>query len=327
MKRKLWLRVLGWGVSLFVLFIIGVVLYLRYALPSIALQEIKVQSSPERIARGEYLANHVMVCMDCHSTRAWDKFSGPMVAGTLGRGGEIFDQKMGFPGSFSSPNITSFALKDWTDAEIYRAITCGVTKTGKAIFPIMPYKHYGILDTEDIMCVIAYLRSIPSIESHPPVSDPSFPMNFIVNTFPVKAKPGKIPEKSDTLNYGKYLTDAAGCKDCHTPAKHGQIIEELAYRGGRDFQMPDGGVLYSSNITPDPETGLGKWSKETFIQMFTAYNPSSYNAPILVKGALQTIMPWTMYAGMEPDDLAAMYKYLQSLPPVKNKIPMMKRPG
>jgi hypothetical protein len=319
-KKKIWPKILGGFVALLVLFVVGVILYLRYALPAIPLQEVTVQSTPERIARGAYLANHVMVCMDCHSTRAWDKFSGPLVAGTNGKGGEVFDQKMGFPGSFSSPNITPFNLKGWTDAEIYRAITSGVNKAGKALFPIMPYPYYGTLDTEDTYSVIAYIRSISPIESNPPASNPAFPMNLIVNTIPKPAAPITRPEISDTLNYGKYLVKASGCVECHTPAEHGQIVKNLSFSGGRDFQMPDGTILDSPNITPDAETGIGKWSAAAFIARFKAYDPSTYNPPVLQKGEMQSIMPWTMYAGMDTTDLRAVYKYLHSLPPVVNKV-------
>ena len=320
MKKKIWFKILVGIFTLFIIVVISTLLYLRFALPSVPLKDISAQSTPERIARGEYLANHVMVCIDCHSTRAWDKFSGPIIAGTLGKGGEVFDQKLGFPGSFSSPNITPFNLKGWTDAEIYRAITSGVNKDGKALFPIMPYLAYRTLDTEDILSVIAYIRTLPSVESNPPASDPAFPMNFILNTFPKPAMPGKRPEMSDTINYGKYIVQAAGCIECHTPAEHGQIVQKLAFSGGREFQMPDGTELLSSNITPDPETGIGKWSKEAFIFRFKTYNLATYNPPVLKTGELQSIMPWTMYAGMDTTDLTAVYKYLRTLPPVSHLV-------
>lgn len=311
---------LGIVFALFVAAVLGIVLYLRFALPSIGLQEISAQSTPERIARGSYLANHVMVCMDCHSTRAWDKFSGPLVPGTLGKGGEVFDQRMGFPGSFSSPNITPFNLKDWTDAEIYRAITSGVNKKGNALFPIMPYPYYGTLDQEDILSVIAYLRTVPSINATHPESKATFPMNMILNTIPKPVAHEKRPDISDTLNYGKYIVKAAGCVECHTIAEHGQIVQNLAFSGGREFQMPDGTLLHSSNITPDLETGIGKWTKEAFIFRFKSYDPSTYTPPVLQKGEVQSVMPWTMYAGMDTTDLTAMYTYLHSLAPVKNAV-------
>jgi mono/diheme cytochrome c family protein len=258
--------------------------------------------------------------MDCHSTRDWSKFSGPMTAGTEGKGGEVFDEKMGFPGHFRSPNITPFNLKDWTDAEIYRAITSGVSRDGHPLFPIMPYPLYATLDDEDIFSVIAYIRSIPSIEHTPGRSNPTFPMSLILHMIPDVAKPQPRPPASDTVRYGEYLVRASGCIECHTPAEHGQIVKELAFTGGREFQMPDGSLLTSSNITPDAETGIGKWTPEAFIFRFKSYDLATFNPPLLQKGEMQSIMPWTMYAGMDTTDLVAIYRYLHSLKPVNNKI-------
>lgn len=61
------------------------------------------------------------------------EISAPL-AGDLGAGGERFSTDMGFPGTIYSPNITPHNLKEWTDGEIFRAITSGVNKYGKAIF-------------------------------------------------------------------------------------------------------------------------------------------------------------------------------------------------
>ncbi|MGB0166777.1 MAG: cytochrome C, partial [Luteibaculum sp.] len=79
---------------------------------------IHVKLTDEAVARGEYLANHVMLCMDCHAQRDWTVFAGPPKPGTLGAGGERFDEMMGFPGKFISPNITPTKLEDWSDGEI-----------------------------------------------------------------------------------------------------------------------------------------------------------------------------------------------------------------
>ncbi|MDP1621255.1 MAG: hypothetical protein Q8M08_02845 [Bacteroidales bacterium] len=326
MKKRKWPMILGGvGVALAVI-ILGIILYLVWFLPNVPLKELSVESTPARIERGKYLANHVMVCMDCHSTRDWSKFSGPMVAGTEGKGGEIFDQKMGFPGHFESPNITPFNLKDWTDAEIYRAITSGVSKDGHPLFPIMPYMAYGTLETEDIYSVIAYIRNIPSLENTVPRSNPTFPMNIILHLMPAKDNPQVSPPVTDSLAYGEYLARAAGCIECHTPAEHGQIIKSLAYTGGREFQMPDGSLLVSSNITPDEETGIGRWTEETFIFRFKTYDLATFEPQALHKGQVQSIMPWTMYAGMDTTDLTAIYKYLHSLKPVNNKVMKSKPP-
>jgi mono/diheme cytochrome c family protein len=319
MKKNLWAWILGGLLALVILIVCGVMVYIRFALPRVPLKEISVQSTPERIERGRYLANHVTVCMDCHSKRAWDRYSGPPVVGTLGQGGEIFDQRMGFPGSFSSPNITPFNLRDWTDAEIYRAITSGVKKDGNPLFPIMPYLAYGTLDDEDIFAIIAYIRSIPPLRNTPPPSNPAFPMNLVLRTFPAPNVPSARPPESDTLKYGEYLVRASGCIECHTTAEHGQIVKNLAFQGGREFVMPNG-VLTSSNITPDKETGIGWMTREDFVRRFRAYDPVVYIPPRLGQKDMPTIMPWTMYAGMSETDLAAIYAYLKSLPAVKNPV-------
>jgi mono/diheme cytochrome c family protein len=319
MKKKKWPRILGIIVSVLILIVVVIVMYIVWFLPSIPLKEIRVEITPQRVERGKYLANHVTVCMDCHSTRDWSKFSGPMVEGTLGRGGEIFDQKMGFPGSFRSPNITPFHLKSWSDAEIYRAITSGVSKDGHPLFPIMPYPAYSTLDTEDIFSLIAYIRGITPVDFTPPRSDPAFPMNIVLHLFPAKASPSARPASTDTVKYGEYLVRASGCIECHTPAEHGQIDRKFAFSGGRDFEMPDG-ILTSPNITPDPETGIGNWTEEVFIARFKSYDPATHPVTEVKKGEIQSIMPWTMYAGMDSTDLKAVYRYLKSLPPVSHKV-------
>ena len=118
---------------------------------------------------------------------------------------------MGFPGKFYSRNITPFNLKNWTDGEIFRTITTGVNKSGRALFPVMPYQNYGKMDKEDIYDIIAYVRSLPLIESNPPENQLDFPMNFIVNTIPVNTALVQKPPKSDTLNYGAYVVISYDC--------------------------------------------------------------------------------------------------------------------
>src|SRR5476651_20659 len=107
--------------------IIGAVGYVSFFLPNVGKPEnITVEKTPARIERGKYLATSVTVCIDCHSTRDWTKYAGPIVAGTEGMGGERFDQRVGFPGVFYSKNITPYSLSGWTDGEIFRTITTGV---------------------------------------------------------------------------------------------------------------------------------------------------------------------------------------------------------
>ncbi|PVD50547.1 cytochrome C [Terrimonas sp.] len=313
-------KVLGYALLSIVLIIFLLLVYVKTALPNVGdATQLTITYTPEKIERGKYLANHVTVCTDCHSTRDWSRFSGPLVEGTLGKGGERFDQQAGFPGVFYSKNITPAGISRYTDGELFRLITTGVTKEGRAMFPVMPYSHYGQMDAEDIQCIIAYIRSLSPIENAVPESVADFPMNFIINTIPAKANLQKLPPKTDQLAYGRYMANAASCIECHTPVKKGQIIEALAFGGGREFNMPDG-MLRSSNISPDSATGIGTWTEEIFINKFRLYADSSYQLPVVKPGEFNTIMPWKMYSGMTEEDLKAIYHYLKTVKPVSNQV-------
>jgi cytochrome c2 len=299
----------------------GVITYVKTALPNVGDAEvITIEYTPERIEHGKYLANHVSVCMDCHSTRDFAKFSGPPIEGTFGKGGDRFDQTVGMPGVFYSKNITPEGIGRYTDGELYRVITSGVTKEGRPMFPLMPYPYYGRMDKEDIYDIIAYLRSIPSIKNDVPESEADFPVSVILHTMPAKATPEARPSKENILEYGKYMTNASGCRECHTQAEQGQIISELAYSGGREFMLHDGSICRSANITPDKETGIGAWTEDLFVKRFKIYRDSTFVLPSVASGEFNTIMPWTMYAGMEEDDLKAIFAYLQTLTPMKNQV-------
>ncbi len=294
--------------------------YISFVLPkSKKPEDLKVSLTSDRIERGKYLANHVALCVDCHSTRDWSKFAAPMIAGTEGKGGELFNQEMGFPGVFYSANITPAKLSNWSDGEIFRLITTGVNKKGKAMFPVMPYLNYGKLDREDIYDIIAYVRSLPAIENEVKISKADFPMNLIINTMPQHAAFSKKPAPSDSISYGKYLVTMAACGDCHTPFEKGSYDESKRLAGGRMFPLPSG-KIYSANITPD-SSGIGSWTKEQFIARFKLYADSNYKSPTVNMAAeFNTIMPWTMYSGMKESDLSSIYAYLHSLEPISNTI-------
>ena len=315
------LKIIGYLILIIAVAIGGLLTYVKTALPNVGnAQDLKIEYTPERIERGRYLAYHVTACMDCHSARDWEKFSGPLVESTLGRGGERFDQGLGFPGIYYSRNITPYGITHYTDGELFRVITTGVNKEGEAMFPLMPYLYYGKMDPEDIYSIIAYVRTLEPIEYAVEKSKHDFPFNFIVNTIPQKAEPQKRPDKSDQLSYGAYLTNAAGCVECHTQVEKGQIIKELSFSGGREFPLPDGSIVRSSNLTTETETGIGAWTEELFIQKFKMYTDSTYASDPIMPGDFNTWMPWTMYAGMDREDLAAIFAYLKTVPPINNKV-------
>ncbi|MDZ7692186.1 MAG: c-type cytochrome [Balneolaceae bacterium] len=315
-------KIVLWVFGIILVVLLGGLSYLYLGLPDVgAAPDITVEETPQQIERGRYLAEHVTVCVDCHSQRDWSKFSGPLVPGRRGQGGEVFDHGFGFPGIFTAKNITPHNLKSWSDGELYRLITTGVTKDGEPIFPVMPYTYYRRMDPEDTRAIIAYLRTLAPIEqSHPP-SDPDFPMNLIMRTIPQQANPMERPSKSDTVAYGKYLTTIAGCVECHTPKVQGAPDMDRFLAGGFEFSLPGYGTVTSSNITPHDATGIGTWTEQRFVNRFKQYDTLSYEQVREVpKNEFNTVMPWTMYAGMTEEDLKAIYAYLKTVESVQQQI-------
>ena len=298
------------------LLVLGGLIYLKTALPNVGPSpDMTIKGSEGQITRGKYMANHVMGCMGCHSKRDWTQYAGPIVSGTLGMGGEVFDQKMGFPGKYISGNLTPANLASWTDGEIFRAITAGVGKDERALFPIMPHKQYGLLDPEDIKSVIAYLRTLEPIENQTMPSTSDFPMNFIINTIPQKANLSPMPAKSNAAQYGGYLVTAAACYDCHTKQEKGKFTGS-PFAGGMKFPLPNNTVVESSNITSHAN-GIGNWTEEQFVNRFKMYSDSSYVSRKVKNGDKQTLMPWTMYSKMSDEDLQAIFAFLNTVEPAK----------
>ncbi len=324
MKRKIF-RAAGIGFGLVVLAVAGGLLYFTTALPDAGPPpELQVAITPAQVERGRYLANHVAVCMDCHSQKDHSRFYGPVIPGSLGGGGEAFSREKGFPGTFYAQNITPYALKDWTDGEVYRAITAGVSKNGGALFPVMPYHNFGQLDDRDVHAMIAYLRTLPAVRNDVPPSRADFPVNLLMRTFPARGTPQRRPAERDVLAYGKYLTVAASCGECHTPKVRGKPLAGMELAGGMEFPTPDG-VLVSPNITPDRRTGIGQWTEAAFVQRFKIYAGPAYHAPAVGNDGFATPMPWMLYAGMQESDLAAIYAYLMTVPAVPNQVVRFQR--
>jgi hypothetical protein len=129
------------------------------------------------------------------------------------------------------------------------------------------------------------------------------------------------PDRANLKKYGEYLVALGACQDCHTPSdNHGQPLPGKNFAGGQIFETGFGTVV-SANITPDLETGTGKWSEEFFLKKFYDYKPYVENGcPKSPGPEAFTLMPWLRFSQKTPDDLAAIYAYLRTLPPVHNPI-------
>eukprot|EP01098_Paradermamoeba_levis_P016887 TRINITY_DN9377_c0_g1_i1.p1 TRINITY_DN9377_c0_g1~~TRINITY_DN9377_c0_g1_i1.p1 ORF type:complete len:294 (-),score=-8.91 TRINITY_DN9377_c0_g1_i1:461-1342(-) len=259
------------------------------------------------------------VCMDCHSSRDINLYAGPLVSGNFGGGGEKFSKEAGFPGNFYARNITPYGIGEWTDGEVFRAVTTGVSRDGHALFPVMPYHGYGQLDQEDLYSIIAYVRSLEPVMHDVPPSVADFPVSILLNTMPSKANLGKRPAETDIVNYGKYLVTAAACVECHSKMEKGARVPGTEFGGGMEFNLPTG-IARSANITADKKHGIGSWSEAAFVKRFKAYADSTYSPPKVAAHGANTPMPWMMYAGMKENDLKAIYAYLKTVPVQDNAI-------
>jgi hypothetical protein len=316
MARKKSFRKIKFLIYFILILLIGGYIYFNLTYPvTIPATNMEIGSSQKQIERGKYLVKHVTVCLSCHSSRDWSRFSGPIIPGTEGMGGEKFEE--GFPGTFYAGNITPAGIGEWTDGEVLRAITTGVTRDNRVLYPIMPYPEYHALTVDDLYSIIGYIRTLKPIVNEVPESSINFPMNLIVKTIPPESYiPIAHIDESNTLEYGKYIATIAVCKTCHTLIEGGKFNNDMNFAGGTEF-MTGRGIVRSSNITPDIETGIGRWTREDFLNRFRHYadknikgNPDEYNTP----------MPWFSYSGMTERDLDAIYEYLKTVPPVHNKI-------
>lgn len=322
---KTTLRILGFLILFLLVAAASGLLYFNSAYPvKIPVVSDKIERTPEHLARGKYLADHVVGCLDCHSDRDFRYYAGPIIPGSEGKGGMKFDQALvQVPGTIYSRNITPSGIGSWTDGELIRAVTTGINKKGEALFPLMPYQHYAGLCKEDLMSILAYIRQLPAIDNRIPERSLDFPMNLIIKTIPAPDTISvALPDSSDKINYGRYLVNAVGCIDCHSQKEKGQIIPGLEYAGGFAFHFPNGDVIRSANITPDDETGIGKLSEAAFVGKFKSF-VDSLDRPMYIpikEHQKNTVMPWTVLGGMSQTDLRAIYTFLRTLPPVKNKV-------
>ena len=309
-------------VALAILGVVGLALAAFFARFPVTVppRTLDVAMTPALEARGAYLAEHVMVCVDCHSGRDPSRYSMPVRADARGMGGMDFGPELKLSGSLYAPNITPAALGNWTDAEILRAITDGVSKDGRALFPLMPYPVFATLCEDDAAALVRYVRNLEPIDNDVPKSSLGFPLNLLVRTMPAPAKLAKsCAEPASEVKRGERLVALASCNGCHSPSEMGKPIEGQLLSGGLPFHLPTGGLARSANLTPDPTTGLGGWTRQMFIDRFKlAGRPA--DARRVEAGSANTVMPWTQYSGMTEEDLGAIYSYLRSIPPVKRHV-------
>ena len=223
-----------------------------------------------------------------------------------------------------APDITpdrDTGIGTWTDGEKIRAIREGVDKDGNALFPMMPYQSFRRLSDDDAQALVAYLDAMPPVRNALPKTKLAFPVSLMIKSAPQPAGSVAPPDRNDPKKFGEYLVTVGGCGDCHTPVDDkSNPLPGMMLAGGMVFDTSYGKVL-TPNITPDTETGTGKWSEEFFLKKFYDYKEYAENGPPAMSGPQSfTLMPWLQFAKREEAELRAIYAYLRTIPPVHHAV-------
>jgi mono/diheme cytochrome c family protein len=286
-----------------------------------------IERTPERLQRGSYLVNQVMLCPGCHTTRTnGDVLVEPERTDAFLGGGNTYVERA--LGSLWIPNLTpdlETGLGAWTDDEILRAIRDGVSRDGHFLIPLMPFFSYQHLSDEDARAVVAYLRSIPPYKQPKPREENKVPFMGKVLFRVVGVQMHKpvadvqAPDRSDKIAYGHYLVRIAVCTECHSLTSKGPRPEtDPLYLAGSEqpFDDPALGQTYPRNLTPDPETGLGNYDASAIKQALRSGRRLDGKR---MASPMSIVIPHI--SGLTEDDLDAVVAYLKSIPAAKHKIP------
>jgi mono/diheme cytochrome c family protein len=261
-----------------------------------------------QLDRGAYIFT-AADCAGCHTNI---KANGPLLAG--GR-----PLKTPF-GTFYSPNITpdpEHGIGRWTDADFIRALREGVAPDGSHLYPVFPYTSFTRMTDQDMLDLKAYIFSLPTVAQANRAHEIDFPfgwrftlgawklLNFTEGAF------APDPAKDAEWNRGAYLVQALGhCGECHTPRDWlGGLDPSRAFAG--TTEGPEGGKV--PNITPDPETGIGSWSRADILRVLKTGMLPDFDA---VGSAMGEVVQTT--SRLTDADRQAIAVYLESLPPLAN---------
>lgn len=304
MNNRRFARTAGWLV-LPCLVAAGVLVWYVTRLPASPFEQTQ-SADAALVSRGEYVAR-LSDCVACHSLPGKTPFAGGL--------------EMATPlGAIHATNITpdrEHGIGNYSLVDFDRAVRHGVTPDGRRLYPAMPYPSYVKLSDDDIRALYAFFMKGVQPASEPNIpSDIPWPLNLrwpialwngvFAPSTPYAAKPAQ-----DALwNRGAYIVQGPGhCGSCHTP--RGLAFNEKALdESGAPFLA--GALLdgwYAPSLRQDPNTGLGRWSEPQIVQFLK----TGRNAHAVVYGSMtEAFNNSTQF--MQDDDLAAIARYLKSLP-------------
>lgn len=256
--------------------------------------------------RGEYLTQ-LGNCQSCHTRKDGLPFAG----------GVAFITPFG---TLYSTNITpenTTGIGAWNDDQFLNAMHKGIRPDGAHLYPAFPYTAYTQLSRNDVLSILAYLRSRPSVVYTPPANELRFPFDqrWIIKGWKLlNFREGRFNEvsSSEQINRGAYLSEALGhCGECHTPRTWSQGLDRsLHYAGARQ----QGWTAW--NITSDPR-GIGGWSDEKLMN----YLRNGHQRGEAVAGGPMAQVVSGSLRFLTDEDLRAMVAYLRSVPAKPGTVP------
>ncbi|MFO0673436.1 MAG: c-type cytochrome [Polyangiaceae bacterium] len=289
----------------------------RYAPPPIP--ELHVEATPERLARGKELVT--LTCAACHTNAETHRMTGRFMS-------DLTDF-----GPVYSKNVTHHPDKGigrMSDGELAVILRTGLKADGTYLPPWMvKFPH---LSDEDLQSIIAFMRSDdPSVAADPTdppgKSQPNFLGKVLAHTvlkpLPMPRGPITAPPRSDRVAYGRYMLVNLDCFSCHSPDfKTVNALEPEKtpgyLTGGNTLADGAGGKIHSANLTPDDETGIGRWSDADFVRALRrGFRPDGRMLGY----------PMEPRPALGEDEAAAIYSYLRTLAPVRNFVPRPAKPS
>lgn len=274
--------------------------------------DYSVKSDSISIERGKKLTT--LLCANCHKNNETGKLTGTLMKEAPSEFGEIYSQ-----------NITqdkTYGIGNWTDAEILYLLRTGIKKSGQYAPPYMA--KLPTMADEDINAIISFLRSndpMVTADATPDTpSKPSFLTKLLCHVawkpFPMPTEKIILPDSTQTIALGKYLANNLECFSCHSAdfKTNNFLKPELSkgyFAGGNSPLDDEGRVKKTPNLTPDKETGIGNWTKEQFIKAVRFG---------IVDGQNALTYPMIPFTQLTDSEVAAIYEYLKTIPPIKNKV-------
>ena len=268
-------------------------------------------ASAAEVARGRYIFGATGGC-GCHT----------VPKGPINAGGRRYDGPFG---TVFASNITpdrQTGIGTWTDEQIITAIRLGRRPNGERLLPVHPFTVFNGMAEEDLKALVAFLRTTPPVNrANQPkkITMPLFESVFLPTWLAAFAPKETPPPKAPTAGVarGEYLVRAVGhCGECHSPRTMTMATDNSRFlagnpKGPEDQAMP--------NITPDPDTGIGKWSVEEIADYLGSGNKPDGD---VAGGLMAEVIDGTLsgYKDLTQADRVAIAQYLKTIPPIRNKI-------